>query len=127
MDNTIASRRENKVKPTKDTAVDKEAININKPNLAKAASTEQDKNSLSNPSLRGDLSKKNNSIQPIIQRLAEMAVGNDDITDIYNLSYLMDLAATANNNIEGTNKAKSNASKSNFPNICNWDLDINIK
>jgi hypothetical protein len=56
-----------------------------------------------------------------------MAIRNDNIIDIYNLSCLIDLATTVNNNIESTNKAKSNASKSNFPNICNWDLDINIK
>jgi len=48
-----------------------------------------------------------------------MAIGNDDITDIYNLSRLIDLAATINNNVEGTNKAKSNTSKSNFSNIVN--------
>ena len=107
---------------------DKEgAINTNRLNLIKAASTEQDKNSLFNFSSPSNLSKKNNSIQPIIQRLTEMAVRNDDITDIYNLSRLIDLAATVNNNIEGTNKAKSNASESNFPNIYNWDLDVNIK
>jgi hypothetical protein len=56
-----------------------------------------------------------------------MAVGNNNITDIYNLSYLIDLAITINDNAENTNKAKFNISKSNFPNICNWDLDINIK
>ena len=48
-----------------------------------------------------------------------MAVGNDNITDIYNLSCLMDLAMIVNNNIEGTNKAKSNAFKSDFLNIYN--------
>jgi hypothetical protein len=56
-----------------------------------------------------------------------MAIRNDNITDIYNLSYLIDLAITVNNNTEGTNKAESNTFKSNFLNICNWDLDINIK
>jgi hypothetical protein len=56
-----------------------------------------------------------------------MAVRNDDIINIYNLSHLIDLAATANDNIKGTNKAKSDASKSNFPNIYNWDFDVNIK
>jgi hypothetical protein len=56
-----------------------------------------------------------------------MAVGNNNIIDIYNLSHLMDLTATVNNNIKGTNGTKSDVFKSNFPNICNWDLDINIK
>jgi hypothetical protein len=49
------------------------------------------------------------------------------IINIYNLSRLIDLAITVNDNIEGTNKAKFNTSKSNFPNIYNWDLDVNIK
>jgi hypothetical protein len=127
MDNTIASRQENKIKPTKNAVADEEAININKPNLAKAASIEQNENSFSNFSLRGDPGKKDNSIQPIIQRLAEMAIGNDNIINIYNLSRLIDLATTVNNNMESTNKAKSDTSKSNFPNIYNWDLDVNIK
>lgn len=56
-----------------------------------------------------------------------MAVGNDNIINIYNLSCLIDLAATANNNIKDTNKAKFNTFKSNFPNIYNWDLDVDIK
>ena len=56
-----------------------------------------------------------------------MAVGNNNIINIYNLSCIMDLAATANNNMEGINKAKSNIFKSNFPNIYNWNLNINIE
>jgi hypothetical protein len=48
-----------------------------------------------------------------------MAVRNNNIINIYNLSYLIDLAITANNNIEGTNKTKFNTFKSNFPNIYN--------
>ena len=56
-----------------------------------------------------------------------MAVRNNNIIDIYNLSRLIDLAATINNNIEGTNKSKSGAFKSNFANLCKWDLDINIE
>ena len=48
-----------------------------------------------------------------------MAVRNDDIIDIYNLSRLIDLAVTANENAEGTNKAKLDAPKSNFANIVN--------
>jgi hypothetical protein len=56
-----------------------------------------------------------------------MAVRNNNIINIYNLSHLINLAVTANNNIKGINKTKFNTSKSNFPNICNWDLDINIK
>jgi hypothetical protein len=56
-----------------------------------------------------------------------MAVGNNNITDIYNLSCLINLAIIINNNIKGINKAESNTSKSNFPNIYNWDLDINIE
>jgi hypothetical protein len=48
-----------------------------------------------------------------------MAIGNNNIIDIYNLSYLIDLAATVNNNIKGTNKTKFNISKSDFPNIYN--------
>ena len=106
--------------------VDKEAIDTNKPNSVKATSTEQDENSPPNPSLRGNPGK-DNSIQPIIQRLAEIAIRNDDVTDIYNLSRLIDLAATANKNTEGTNKAKSDASKSDFANIVNQDLNINIE
>ena len=61
MDNAIASRQE-EVKLTKDAVVDKEAIDTNKPNLVKAASIEQNKNSLLNPSLYSDPSKKDNSI-----------------------------------------------------------------
>jgi hypothetical protein len=56
-----------------------------------------------------------------------MAIRNNDIINIYNLSCLIDLAITVNNNIKGTNKTESNASKSNFPNIYNWDFNINIK
>jgi hypothetical protein len=56
-----------------------------------------------------------------------MVIGNNNITDIYNLSCLMDLAATVNDNIKSTNEAKSNASESNFPNIYNWDFNINIE
>jgi hypothetical protein len=56
-----------------------------------------------------------------------MAIGNDNIINIYNLSHLIDLAITANDNVKGTNEAKSDASKSDFPNIYNWDFDINIK
>jgi hypothetical protein len=56
-----------------------------------------------------------------------MAVRNNNIINIYNLSRLIDLAITINDNIKGTNKAKFNTSKSNFPNIYNWDLDIYIK
>ena len=48
-----------------------------------------------------------------------MAVRNNNITDIYNLSRLIDLAATVNKNVEGTNKAKSDAPKSNFTDIVN--------
>ena len=48
-----------------------------------------------------------------------MAIKNNNIINIYNLFYTIDLAATVNNNMEGTNKAKSNISKSNFPNIYN--------
>ena len=41
MDNTIASKQGNKVGPTKDIAVNKkEAMDTNKPNLAKTASIE---------------------------------------------------------------------------------------
>ena len=40
-------------------AADEEAIDTNKPNLAKAASTEQDKNSPPNPGLRGNPGKDN--------------------------------------------------------------------
>ena len=47
-----------------------------------------------------------------------MAVRNDNIIDIYNLFYLIDLATTINNNIEGTNKAEFKASKFDFVNIC---------
>ena len=56
-----------------------------------------------------------------------MAVRNNNITDIYNLSRLINLAVTINNNIKGINKAKSSAFKSDFANIYNWDLNINIK
>jgi hypothetical protein len=56
-----------------------------------------------------------------------MVIRNNNITNIYNLSHLIDLAATVNNNIKNTNKAKSNAFKSDFPNIYNWDFNINIK
>ena len=56
-----------------------------------------------------------------------MAIKNNNIIDIYNLSHLINLATTINNNTESTNKTKSNTSKSNFPNIYNWDLNINIK
>lgn len=56
-----------------------------------------------------------------------MAIRNNDIINIYNLSYLIDLAVTANNNIEGTNKANSSTSESDFANIYYWDLNINIK
>ena len=63
IDNTIASRQE--VGLTKDAAADEEAIDTNKPNLVKAASIEQDKNSPPNPGLCGNLGK-NNSVQPII-------------------------------------------------------------
>ena len=46
---------------------DKEkAINTNKPNLVKAASIKQNKNSLPNFSLYGNPGKKDNSVQPII-------------------------------------------------------------
>jgi len=48
-----------------------------------------------------------------------MAIGNDNIIDIYNLSCLIDLVITINNNIEGTNEAESDAFKSDFPNIYN--------
>ena len=48
-----------------------------------------------------------------------MAIRNNNIIDIYNLSHSMDLATTANNNIEGTNKADSSTSKSDFANIYN--------
>jgi hypothetical protein len=56
-----------------------------------------------------------------------MAIRNDNIINIYNLSYLINLAITVNNNVEGTNKTKFNAFKSNFFNIYNWDFDVNIK
>ena len=56
-----------------------------------------------------------------------MAVRNNNITDIYNLSRSIDLAIIVNNNTEGTNKAKSGTSKSDFANIYNWDLNINIE
>ena len=48
-----------------------------------------------------------------------MAVRNNNITNIYNLSHLIDLATTANNNIKDINGTKSNTSKSDFPNIYN--------
>jgi hypothetical protein len=56
-----------------------------------------------------------------------MAIGNNDIINIYNLFYLINLAVTVNDNIEGINKTKSNTSKFNFPNIYNWDFNVNIK
>lgn len=124
MDDAIASRQE--VGPTKDAAADEEAMDTDEPNSAKAASTEQDENSPPNPGSRGNPGK-DNSVQPIIQRLAEMAVGNDDITDIYNLSRSMDLAATANENAEGTNEAESDAPESDFADMVDWDLDVNME
>ena len=56
-----------------------------------------------------------------------MAIKNNNITNIYNLSYLMDLAIIINNNIKGIDKAKSNTSKSDLLNIYNWDFNINIE
>lgn len=56
-----------------------------------------------------------------------MAVRNNNIINIYNLSHLIDLAATANNNMKSTNKTKSNISESDFPNIYNWDFNVDIK
>jgi hypothetical protein len=56
-----------------------------------------------------------------------MAIKNNNIIDIYNLFCLIDLAVTVNNNIKSTNKAKSNTFKSNFPNIYNFNFNINIK
>ena len=56
-----------------------------------------------------------------------MAVRNNNIIDVYNLSRLINLIVTINNNMEGTNKAKPDASKSNFPNIYNWNLNVNIE
>ena len=48
-----------------------------------------------------------------------MAIKNDDIINIYNLFYLIDLAITVNNNIKSINKTESNVSKSDFLNIYN--------
>ncbi len=56
-----------------------------------------------------------------------MAVRNDNIINIYNLSHSINLAATTNDNTEGTNEIEFGAFKSDFANIYNWDLNINIE